>query len=179
MADDLDERLIKQLELVNDWLKYAEAKNGVLIGLASAGAAGALSVVGDVVEKGDHLAVVALILAEITLLAGLGFGLFSFLPKTNLKEWTARHRGRVAPTDNLYYYGDLAKYEATRVAEILSRRHVGRNASVAESTVELSEQLVINARITLWKLRLFQFGLSCFALGVALSTMAVMFATLV
>lgn len=178
MADDLEEHLLKQLAMVNDWLKFAEAKNALLVGLASAGAAGALSLVGDMVTSGGDLAVVVLIVAESVMLASLGLSLMSFLPKTDLHEWATRFRGPTSRRDNLYFYGDLAKYDANRVAEIAAQRFGGRETKLGEGLIEIAEQTVINSRITLWKLQLFRNGLIFFALGVALSTVAGLIAVL-
>lgn len=178
VADDLEEHLLKQLAMVNDWLKFAEAKNALLVGLASAGAAGALKLVGDMVASNGGPAVVVLVVAEAVMLASLGLSLMSFLPKTDLHEWATRFRGPTARSDNLYFYGDLAKYDATRVAEIVSQRYGERNIKLGDGAIEIAEQTVINSRITLWKLQLFRNGLIFFSLGVALSTVAGLIAVL-
>src|SRR3954469_4151429 len=73
---DVETRLTTMLGFVNDWLKHAEAKNGVVVGLASAGSLATLAVAKDLLQNRSTdpipaVAVVALVLGEAALLASL------------------------------------------------------------------------------------------------------------
>lgn len=174
---DTEARLLRLLDLTNDWLRYAEAKNGVMIGLTSAGAVGTLAALGQV-TGGDlrSVALVFLIVGEAALLPELGLALRSFLPTTDLARWVTGRRGRPAAEDNLYFYGHVAKYSPRHLAEAVARRYEGatRDEPLGEAALDLAAQVVTNARITLWKLRLFVPAVACFGIGVLFATIAVL-----
>jgi hypothetical protein len=185
---DLESRLLRLLTMVNDWLKYAEAKNSLVVGLSSAGLFGSLTAVPDTIEGSSHhdAALSMLLAGVIALIISLSLSLMSFMPRTNLTKWLARRQGSPTKDDNLYYYGHLAKYIPRNLAQALERRYeprTGRGSrddpdDLSDGEVEIAEQIVINARITLWKLGLFTPALVCFAVGVLLQTAAMVTGTI-
>jgi hypothetical protein len=180
---DLEARLVQLLSMVNDWLKYAEAKNSLVVGLASAGLVTSLATLPKLIEGSERhsLSLLLLIAGEIALVTSLISSLASFMPRTDLARWVLDHEGKPDGGDNLFYYGHLAKYKPEQLAATLTRRYQPRSArsrvdeqDLSESVVELAEQVVTNARITLWKLRLFVPALITFVCGVVLLTLAVL-----
>ena len=167
-ADPLWIVLLDIRTLVNDWLKYAETKNGAIVGLASAAAAVALAALSD--RASDPWPVtLGLALAVACLVLSLLVGLASFLPQTNFTRVLAGRPGAPAAEDNLFFYGHLAKYAPRPLAEAVARRYVGDNPGVgpvSDGHVDLAAQIATNARITLWKLRLFTVAVALFALAV-------------
>ena len=173
-ADPIWQTLTDIRDLVNDWLKYAEAKNGAIVGLASAAAAVALAALTD--RAGDPWPVtLGLGLAEICLVLSLLVGLGSFLPQTNLGRLLAGRPRDPTDEDNLFFYGDLAKYAPRPLAEAVARRYVGDKPGVApvgDGHIDLAAQIVTNSRITLAKLRLFTYAVGLFTLAVLVLAIA-------
>lgn len=167
-ADLLWITLVDIRDLVNDWLKYAETKNGAIVGLASAAAAVALTSLADR-DTEPWPVVLGLGLASGCLVLSLLVGLGSFLPQTKFTRLLAGRSIDPAAEDNLFYYGHLAKYTPRSLAEAVARRYAGDEsdaAPVRDPHLDLAAQIVTNARITLWKLRLFTYAVALFALAV-------------
>lgn len=142
-ADPVWQTLTDIRDLVNDWLKYAEAKNGAIVGLASAAAAVALAALTERTDEPWPVAL-GLGLAEICLVLSLLVGLGSFLPQTNLGRLLAGRRRDPTDEDNLFFYGDLAKYAPRPLAEAVARRYVGDKPGVApvgDGHVDLAAQI--------------------------------------
>src|SRR3712207_5154018 len=166
-ATDLDERLYRLLQLVNDWLKFAEAKNVGMVGFASGAIAVLLGFLTANNKPLSAIAAVALAGGGLGLVLALLVSLASFLPQTRMERVTPRPRGPEQSDDNLYYFGHLALYEPRALVEEMIRRHLrGDVMPVEAGHLELAAQVVINARITIRKLRLFTLSVVCFALGV-------------
>src|SRR5688500_9190483 len=82
---DLDGRLYRQLQLVNDWLKFAEAKNTGMVGFASGALAvllGFLTAIDLAIPVGATIFIAG---GGLGLLLALLLSLVSFLPQTNLE----------------------------------------------------------------------------------------------
>ena len=178
MADErtVETRMLALLAIVNDWLKYAETKNSLVVGLASAGLLGSLTALPEDIAGSTHygIAISLLVAGEAALAASVSISLISFLPKTDLAAWVAGRVGQTASDDNLYYFGHLAKYAPEQLAEKFGRRYATgeRRDRPSEGAVDIAEQIVSNARITLWKLRLFVPALVAFVVGVFLLTLS-------
>lgn len=177
-ADDIEARLLDVLKQVNDWLKFAEAKNVGVVGLAS----GAIAVLLTFIIGAQAIpseAGLALVVGGVCLALSLLVGLLSFLPQTNLERLVTGRRGKPEATDNLFYYGHLAKYAPRHLAEALARRYAGAKPDdLGEVHADLAEQTITNARITLRKLRLFSLAVVLFVVGVLASAIGVLVASL-
>lgn len=172
----VETRLLALLAIVNDWLKYAETKNSLIVGLASAGLLGSLATLPKAIESSTYYgaAISLLVAGEAALATSVSISLTSFLPKTDLEAWVARRVGQTQSSDNLYYYGHLAKYAPEQLAQTFARRYASaeRGDAPSESAVDVAAQIISNARITLWKLRLFVPALLAFVAGVFLLTLS-------
>jgi hypothetical protein len=172
----IEERLDKLLRSVNDWLKFAETKNAGIVGLSSGGAAVGLAFVNTSEVSRSWLIVGLYALAGLSLLLSLSLALGSFLPQMTLTKLLAGDDyGVPQPDDNLYFYGHLAKYPPRDLVEAIARRYEERAppVTIAERVIDLAEQVVINSRITVWKLRLFQRAVALFALAIVALALAV------
>jgi Family of unknown function (DUF5706) len=155
----LEENLRATLSMVNEWLRYAEAKNAVLIG-----AHGALIFGLTQLEiQGESWASVrnasAGLMAASLLIAAV-----------SLTPWLARPG--LFPTragsseDNLIFFGDAAHHDADTYLNYLSAAQPGL-ANGDKVAHWLAEQIVINSRIASRKFRLFNLALYAVALGIA------------
>jgi hypothetical protein len=174
MADPLKATLLDMLRLVNDWLKFAEAKNGGVIGLSSAAIAVLLRYIEGTGANGFLIDGLFIVGSGCLVLSVL-FGMTSFLPQTDLLRLKSRRRGKPSRSDNLFYFGHLAKYSARHLAEEVTERYVGsKDISVEDVHVALASQIVINARITVWKLRLFSTAGVLFGAGLVICAAGVL-----
>jgi len=170
-ADALAPRLDGLMRLVNDWLKFAETKNVGIVGLASGGLSVLLVAVGFLAGDGDlqPLSGALLLAGGAALALSLLIGVWSFMPATSLPGWMRCRAEPPAADDNLHYFGHLAKYAPETLVAAVASRYEGREpASVSPLHADLAAQVVVNARITLQKLRLFRWSVLLFGAGVLL-----------
>lgn len=103
---DLEEELYRIFTLVNDWLKFAETKNGALFALSGAGVA---AILGFFASKGSVAFQwkAGLIATGMCLCVAAVFAILSFLPAT---KFVSHSYGDPDEQDNLIFFGHLAKY---------------------------------------------------------------------
>ena len=160
---------------VNDWLRFAEAKNGALVAFDAAVAFGALSLGIGAQGLATWLAVVMVVSAILALISA-SVALFTFLPK--LTSDLLAQEEPPSPTDNLLFYGHIAKYTPDSYLEAL-RTRLRLSQDISPYAEQLAEQIVINAQIASWKYQLFNKALwfALFALLMPLLTAFVVFVT--
>jgi len=150
---DAEEHLLTVLAMVNDWLKFAEAKNAGLIALAGLSLTGLLSYVAQV-NKFIYGAAILLVAGAVLWLGSLMLGMFSFMPQRTAVKPKTPLREQVDDTDNLYYFGHLASYSSETLLVALNGNE--QEGSLRERFVRnLADQVIINSRITVNKLDLF------------------------
>ena len=177
---DVEVRLADLLVRVIDWLKFAEAKNTAAVGLSST----ALGVIVTFLVAGPpvpNLAGIGLSIGAVLLMVSLLLAVASFLPSTNLEKHLLGARQEPADSDNLLFYGHIARYEPRALARAIAIHYYGLEAEAAEPSryaVDLAGQIVTNARITVRKLDLFRYSLQLFAAGVLIASAAMAVAAL-
>jgi hypothetical protein len=165
--DPLGATLTEILRQVNDWLKFAEAKNAGIVGLASGGV---LALMATVSARSDAVWEVRTGFAASALFLALSLvcGLLSFLPRTNLSGILGRATLPPTKTDNLLFYGHLARYAPQDLVDAVARRYFEPEAlDIDHFHLDLATQITTNARITLDKLRLFSYAVALFGIAVA------------
>lgn len=158
-ARDMETKLLTVLAIVNDWLKFAEAKNAGLLVFAGAGIAGVLSFVGSAAAEIPMRWKVGLFSCVGFLGVCCLITLFSFMPRTKLEKELSSRRGVRKDTDNLYYYGDLLKYTAEELLDSMSRLYYGGASGVLPLTknhADVAAQVVVNSQIAMRKYALFK-----------------------
>ena len=172
---DVESRLSDLLVRVIDWLKFAETKNTSAVGLSSTG----LGVIVTFLVAGPPIPVAAgvgLGVGAITLMISLMLAVASFLPSTNLEKVLVGGRERPKPTDNLLFYGHLARYEPRSLALAIAEHYYDQpeeNVPPSKFAMDLAGQIVTNARITVRKLALFKYSLLLFGFGVLIAAFVV------
>ena len=169
--DPLAPRLLDLLKLCNDWLKFAETKNVGIVGLAGSGLAIIVAAMSFLRDEGvTRGAGVVLTAGSLLMALSLLAGVWSFMPATSTPRWMRLRVGDPRPDDNLFYFGHAAKYAPGPLAEAVARRYERQpEPAVSELHHDLAAQLVVNARITLQKLRLFRWAVLLFAGGAILA----------
>lgn len=146
-------------ENINGWLKYSEAKNGVLLTLTSGFIGSVISIYGFPAQLSesfvDNLKVIYHWELIIALSISLVLLLISFLPQTNNRVfWFSSLEKR--DDDNLLFYGDIQKYS---VKEYLNKLNDGKENQYSNNEFFYANQIIINSRITYRKLQYFKVAL--------------------
>jgi len=148
MNDRPSRDLRSTLALVNEWLRFAEAKNGALV-VASLGVAVALLQMDPSTD--GYLRIppwyARFMLAQLLLATGAALG--SFLPRTNIGRLLPK--GAKKETDNLFFFAHIAKYSPKFYLKALTEDLAVREEKPSRSELGLAEQIVVNARIANWK----------------------------
>lgn len=139
----MEERLKYICGLVNDWLKFAEAKNGALVVVVCT----VMVVVADhSPSSGDSIWIRWSCFLGCTLLVLAGcISLASFIPELTFK-WNATEKERSA-IDNLMYFDHIAAFSAFELLEALYQAE-GIPSPQRKIELDLAGQAVINAKIT-------------------------------
>lgn len=138
---------------VNSWLNFAEAKNGALVGFDIA-----LLAINDVFL--DNMSRCGNLRFYLFLL-GVFFPIVSFLPL-----YKGRKFKKKKIQNNLLFYRDIATYDGDQYFTELKSRYL-KNCSInGEDDIlkDYAEEIVVNARITVYKLSTFRIGL-CFSIA--------------
>lgn len=171
-ADPVESRLQSLLQVVNEWLKFAEAKNGGAVGFGS----GAVAILFGYLSEGgfDFVSGLLLTLGVICFVLSVVVSVVSFSPRTDFLRLRAMRHGKPTRTDNLYYFGHLAKYSPRQLIDAIVDRYLDdearANHDLKDVQMDIASQVTINARITMWKLRLFNAAVGSFGVGVVLCT---------
>lgn len=160
----LGEELRRLLNDVNEWLRFAESKNAVIIGLNGAAIFGLVSTFphmfggpGLVSRLGTWL-VVMLALSTIA-------SLLSFLPRLELTR--TRKSSRTGTPVNLLYFGTIATLEPDDLISGLSAIEGLHTESLSSLHWQYAEQIVNNSRIALTKYRFFTLAVWIDLFGIA------------
>ena len=161
--DEMVGKLETILSMVNDWLKFAEAKNAILLGFSGAGITATttyLSAASNVEQAAKYgILLTTFLLCVCSFICSL-----SFLPKTNLEIliWRKQNPGRKSkgiPTDedNLYFYGHLYKFNKSELIDALNRLYLEKKVQDIDRKEygDLANQVVINSEIAYMKFKLF------------------------
>lgn len=149
----------KQLEQINRWLAFAEAKNGALIAADVAGIVGLL----EFIDKKTCASTVVVGMLISSLILSLICSLISFYPNMHSRETKGKLTS--VPKDcNLLFYGDIAKIENS---DVYIRACVSRyfpSVSVELNNVyvkDVADEILTNSNIACDKYTWFVRGLKC------------------
>jgi hypothetical protein len=154
-------------QVIIDWLKYAEAKNAVLLTFSGAGITATLTYLGAVPTLPRFLKI-GFLMATFFLCLSAFICAISFLPKTNLENLTGlreksvtKRRQSQKNSDNLYYYGDLQKYNSEELLDKMNEFYFDRSIQLPykKEHLDIASQIVINSEIALIKFKLFTISL--------------------
>lgn len=169
-VEKVETRLLTILEMVNEWLQFAEAKNAGLVALDGLALAAILAILPS--AEAPVAITAGLVGASLLLLVSLGVSLWSFLPRGDLGKLVSAVGRRPRATDNLYYFGDVCAYRPDQLAGEIARRYDKiRDYEPAQhpAHVDIASQVIANSRITVVKNRCFTAAtwIALLALGVA------------
>lgn len=139
------EETLKDIFLnVNDWLKFLESKNAVLVALNGAAILGVLEFIKDI-ESSSYLLTLYLCSFVICVGIGLVISLFSFLPQTKIPYvW---RNDIIRDSDNLLFWGDIKKYDAITYLRNLYKNCGQDDNKYSRLELNYANQIIINAKI--------------------------------
>jgi hypothetical protein len=148
---DLNDILQDVLSDVNDWLRFAEAKNGVLLALNSGCVIGVSKLIVDI----DHVFwTFYLGLCVALFLASAAVCLFSFLPVTQM-PMVVRSCEK-DPAENVLFFGSIVGHDMDSYLEAIA----GPSSLSVNPSSKLerhyAEQIIINSKIAAAKFRFFR-----------------------
>jgi len=157
MESKQEKKLQYILDLVIQWLKFAEAKNGTLVALVGASLIGITRILSV-----SNFNVLIEIYLYIYLLFGsmsLLISLISFIPKIKIPAFIKKKDTK--ETKNLYFYGHLKNYNIQSLLTNLfpNKDKFNRNHH------NLAQQVIINSKITYNKYELFKVALILLIMG--------------
>jgi hypothetical protein len=183
--NSISSQLLLILPNVNEWLKFAETKNAVLLGFSGAGVTAATSVLSTM--QGVPNSVRTGLLVSIALL-GICACLctISFLPKTNLEKilWSqsaAFKSMKPSPSnDNFYYFGHLQKYSPDELLSALNHHYFNDSVSLPfpRESRDLAAQVVVNSEIAFRKYQLFTYGVYLLTVAIIIVPICMLFSLL-
>lgn len=148
----MEERLRYILTTVNEWLKFAEAKNAGLLVADIAVLFGAFSLLAESTGRGPaiHLAIVLVIGSATS-------SLVSFSPQ--VRVLSSKPIRRTQKQASLIFYGDIAECEPRSYVEALHAESGTDPAEIAPIEIDYAQQIIMNSRIAMRKHRCFKVGL--------------------
>lgn len=165
--DEVSSKLLVIFQNVNEWLRFAEAKNAVLLAFAGAGITATVTLLATAHNLPNSLQFGLLVTTSLLCVCALICSL-SFLPKTNLERllWIRskpfKNTGVLSKdTDNFYYFGHLQKYNSKELLDALSQYYFDNKLTMPykKEYEDLASQITINSKITFLKFKVFTYAL--------------------
>ena len=151
----MDDKLKEIFSNINDWLKFAEAKSAALI------AGNAVLIFGMsklILSNETNEAFVAyLIFCSFLCLVSLSICLLSVVPALNM-PWDAKPKG-ITGTDNLLYFGDIAKYSPLAYLNELAEKIGSQNEEFSGYQKDLALEIITNSVIAQRKFYYFKIAI--------------------
>jgi TM2 domain-containing membrane protein YozV len=137
-------------ENVNNWLKFAEAKNGAIIALNSAFIFGLLRLLQSSNTENLYKEMYIKMIIFL-LLVSLIMALLSFIPKL---KYPYIKFDKISKKDNLLYFIDIAKYTDNEYYEKITT--ITEKSSNEKLDKYYIQQIIINSQITYIKYKQFE-----------------------
>lgn len=151
---------------VNEWLKFAEAKNAALIAFHLGSIFGAATIITQTECDTIPQPIVYYLYSFIILSAiGLFFAMFSFWPQTRIEAALSKkiedifYSGTPAADGNLLFYGYINNCGKNKYLTELCGCYSKQPGSCTKLELDYVEQIVVNSRITVRKYFYFKIAL--------------------
>lgn len=170
----MEEKLKEIFNNVNEWLKFAEAKNGILIALVGTALLTLLDKSSDIlfldnISISNNIPVIKfdinffvsiyLVLLMVFLVIAICIILISFLPQT---KQVFKIKGVKTKNDNSIFYGDIIKYTPEEYLKFIEPNRT----DFTKSELDYACQIVINSHIAYRKYKYFELALLAILSGI-------------
>ncbi len=165
--DEVSLKLLGIFQNVNEWLKFAEAKNGILLAFSGAAITAAITLLSTAQNLPNSLRI-GLSLTTIFLCICSLICTLSFLPKIDLERllWVRTRPPKNSSffrkeTDNFYYFGHLQKYNSTELLDALNKHYFAGtiNTPYKKEYEDIAGQITINSEIAFLKFQIFTYAI--------------------
>lgn len=137
------------LTTVNDWLKHAEGKHAVLIGL-NAGIVGLIVNLLDFSEWSFSMITIYILWVITLMIASIIVSVTSYLPILNSSGLNNKNKTIEDKEPNPLFFVDVAVMEPKDLVQLFT------DEDKLKGDIWIAEQIVINSRIAIRKYRLFE-----------------------
>lgn len=157
-SEKFTEKLILIFQIVNDLLKFAEAKNALLLTFCGAAIATITTYVSTATNIPISLRIGLLIAIFLLCLSSLTCTL-SFLPNTNVIT-TKSSKSKLKDTDIFYFFGDLKKYNEADLLSSINRLYFEDSIPTPykKEDLDIAKEITINSKIAATKFDFFRIG---------------------
>ncbi|MBD2662882.1 hypothetical protein B6N60_00396 [Richelia sinica FACHB-800] len=165
--DEISSKLVAIFQNVNEWLKFAEAKNGILLAFSGAAITATITILATAQNIPNSLKIGLLLTTILLCICSLICAL-SFLPKTNLERvvWL-RNRPPKNPayikkdSDNFWFFGHLQKYNSIELLDALNKHYFDSqlNTPYKKEYEDISGQITVNSEIAFLKFQIFTYAI--------------------
>lgn len=152
------------LKSVNDWLKFAETKNAVLLLATGAAIWGAARLI-ILEQTGCYLSTYLLYL-EAFLLAAFLTALVSFLPILNYRWIVSKPTRQKTANGNILFFAYLAGLSTSQLISEFRTAVSAADNDLKQIDQMYAEQIIINSRIALAKFSMFELSVKFVLYGV-------------
>lgn len=147
------DELKSNLAVVNEWLRFGEAKNAALIAFNGALSLGLFDKVLDQASMNIYLNWYIWCIICFSL-SSLIIGIISFLPATRIKFHLSSQQ--TSKVDNLLFFGHISKYESQEYLKVFAKKIGNNSYQINEFDSDISNQLITNSKIALKKFNFFK-----------------------
>ncbi len=149
----MEERLRFVLSSVNEWLKFAEAKNGALLAVDIAILFGLFQLISDV----DSYYWIYFAAGFVALSAVVV--LISFVPQLKVpRKWFVKHKN-LSKEISLIFYAQIANLTPENYVKALYTQSGRETSTISPLELDYAQQIIANSRIAVRKGTLFNIGL--------------------
>lgn len=167
--DDVSSNLIAIFQNVNEWLKFAEAKNGILLAFSGAAITATITILSTAQNLPNSLKIGLLLTTIILCICALVCSL-SFLPQTDFKKLLSSRKQpskkgnnqKDPDKNNFWFYGDLRYYDQIELLEALNQHYFDSKLNskpYKKEYQDIAAQITINAEIAFLKYQVFTYAL--------------------
>ncbi|PKL58854.1 MAG: hypothetical protein CVV34_00705 [Methanomicrobiales archaeon HGW-Methanomicrobiales-5] len=152
----MDDKLKSIFANVNEWLKFAEAKNAVLVALDGGAVLGVLGLLKEQTKLPEWVTIYLWLFVIFNTIA-LTIALFSFLPQTKIPYFWMR--SEPDSNDNLLFYGHIKKYDVTQYLSALYINDGQHHNDFSKMEIDYANQIIVNSQIADRKYNYFRVAL--------------------
>lgn len=146
--------LLEMLTNTNEWLRFAEAKNGAVVALNSAIGMAAIAIYADATKVGCLVNAI-FFSSMIALFLAVAVALLSFAPILKATTLPAK---KAITSGNLFFFGNTARMNQETLLNLIAGS-LENDPSPSEIEKDIANQVLINSRITTRKFLLFEISM--------------------
>jgi hypothetical protein len=173
----LTAKLLSIFGIVNDWVKFAEAKNGILLAFCGAAIPTVMNMLTSL-GKASYWAYIMIIISLFCFFASTLICGWSFFPRTNFNNQKSK---KSKSNPNLYFYEDLRNFNENELLDLIKKRYFHNNFNETDLSennkeqLDLCNQVTVNSSIAMSKFNKFKTALIFLMAGISTAMISIVF----